>query len=86
MPGKVVGRATTSVKLCQWENRIHAIEQEKKGGCIRRKSESIFKSGAWTYNGPTFRVIGDAQILCFAELYTCWSNGPTYDQVKASLL
>ena len=30
MPGKVVGRATTSVKLCQWENRIHAIEQEKK--------------------------------------------------------
>ena len=30
----------------------------------------------------TFRVIGEAQILCFAVLYTGGSNGPTRDQVK----
>ena len=32
---------------------------------------------------PTFRVIGEAQILCFAVLYTGGSDGPTRDQVKA---
>ena len=34
--------------------------------------------------GPTFRVIGEAQILCFAGLYTGGSDGPTSVQVKAS--
>ena len=35
--------------------------------------------------GPTFRVIGEAQILCFAGLYTCASDGPPCDQVRASV-
>ena len=34
--------------------------------------------------GPTFRVISEIQILCFTVLYTCWSDGPIRDQVKAS--
>ena len=34
--------------------------------------------------GPTLRVIGEAQILCFAGLYTGGSDGPTRDQVRAS--
>ena len=36
--------------------------------------------------GPTFRVIGEpgeAQILCFAGLYTGGSDGPPRDQVEA---
>ena len=35
--------------------------------------------------GPTFSVIGGAQILCFAGLYTGASDRPPRDQVEASL-
>ena len=55
------------------------MEQEKMG-CLGRKQESKFNQEC----GPTFCVIGEAQILCFAWLYTGASNVPPRDQVEAS--
>ena len=57
MPGKLLRRTTTY----QWEDQFHAMEQEKMG-CLGRKQESKFNQEC----GPTFCVIGEAQILCFA--------------------
>ena len=60
----------------QWKDRFHAIEQEKEG-------VAQAESRVWS-RGPTFCIIGEAQILCFAELHTGGSDGPTRDQVKAT--
>ena len=52
-----------------------------KGGCIGAESKNSYSNQE---RGPTFRVIGEAQILCFAGLYTGGSDGQTRDQVRAS--
>ena len=64
----------------QREVQFRAIEQEKKG-VAQAESKNPYSNQE---RGPTFRVIGEAQNLCFAVLYTCGSDGPTRDQMKAS--
>ena len=65
----------------QWEDPLHAMEQENIGVALAESKNPYLNQE----RGPTFRVIGEAQILCFAGLYTGGSDGPTRDQVKASL-
>ena len=67
---------------CQWEDWFHAIEQEKVE-VAKAKSKNPHSNQEC---GLTFRVIGEAQTLCFTRLYTSWSDGQTRDQVKASFL
>ena len=64
MQGKLPRRATT-VSIRGLVLRYRA---RKKGHCIGRKLWSIVRSSDQE-RGPTFRVIGEAQILSFARLY-----------------
>ena len=58
------------------------MEQEKMGVALA-ESKNAYSNQE---RGPTFCVICEAQILCFARLYTGASDGPPRDQVKASFL
>ena len=93
MQGKAVQQAAAQNNhQYQWEDPFHATEQEK--GCsIGRKQESIFESGEWTYISCNRALnrrntkISEAQIFCFAGLYTGASDGlrrAPRDQVEAS--
>ena len=66
----------------QLEDQFHAIEQEKTGVAEAESKNPCSNQE----RRSTFRVIGEAQILCFAGLYTGASDGPPRDQVEASFL
>ena len=68
--------AAQSKHQCQRPGGVlfHATEQEKK--CIAKaeiKNSYLKQKRGW-YGGSTFFVIGKAQILCFARLYTGGSD------------
>ena len=63
---------------------IPRYRARKKGCCIGRKQESIFKSGAWTVDLHSL-LSAKQKKLCLAGLYTGGSDGPTRDQAKASV-
>ena len=65
---------------------FHAVGQEKKGSACRQNFAESKNPYSNQEHGLTFRVIGKAQILCFAWFYTCWSDGPPCDQVRASFV
>ena len=51
----------------QWVDQFHAMEQEKTG-VAQAESKNPYLNKE---RGPTFRAIGEAQILSFAGLYEC---------------
>ena len=55
--------------------------EQKKTGVAQAESKNPYSNHE---RGPTFRLIGEEQFLCFAGLYTGGSNGPSRDQVEAS--
>ena len=68
--------AAQSNHQCQRELGFHAIVQEKKGGpAVHRQKSKIPYSNQEC--GPTFRVICEAQILCFAVLRYYIPTGAT---------
>ena len=63
MPGKLLRRANTRASVSSlWEDHFPTIEQEKQG-CALAESKSPYSNQE---RGPAFRVIREAQILCFA--------------------
>ena len=48
--------AAKSNHQCPWEDRVHAKGGGERG-CMGRKPESIFKSGAWAYISCNQRII-----------------------------
>ena len=61
---------------------VPRYEARKSGWCIGRSKNPYSNQE----RGPTFRVIAEAQFLCFAGLYTGASDGPPRDQVEESFL
>ena len=51
-------------------------------GCAYAQSKNPYSNKE---RGPTFRVIGEAPIMCFAGFYTGGSDGPPRDQVRIRL-
>ena len=71
--------AAQRIHQCQSTVRFHDVGQDKKGGAYA-ESKNPYSNQE---RKPTFRVIGEAQSLCFAGLYTGGSDGPRRDQVRA---
>ena len=61
-PAKLRSRVITSVN-----GRFGSRKKGRCNGCIGRKQENPYSNQK---RGRTFRVIGKAQTLCFAGLYT----------------
>ena len=81
MPGKLLRRTTTSINR-RISSTLLATEKEKTV-VAEAESKNPYLNQE---HGPTFGVIGKAQILCFAWLYTGASDGPPRDQMEASFL
>ena len=76
MKGKQLRRETTIVN----ERMCSTLQSKKKRGCKGRKQESRPYSNQ--ERGTYISCYRQAQIFCFAGLYTGASDGPTSDQVR----